>query len=150
MKIAIGNDHTGLALKRAITEMLVGLGHQVQDMGTDTDTSVDYPVYGARAARAVVSGECALGIVICGTGVGIGISANKVKGVRCAICSEVCSAVLSRQHNDANMLALGSRVVAPEYAQMIVRAFVESAFDGGRHVRRVGQMHALEEGGQLE
>lgn len=150
MKIAIGNDHTGLALKRAITEMLVGLGHQVQDMGTDTDTSVDYPVYGARAARAVVSGECALGIVICGTGVGIGISANKVKGVRCAICSEVYSAVLSRQHNDANMLALGSRVVAPEYAQMIVRAFVESAFDGGRHVRRVGQMHALEEGGQLE
>lgn len=150
MKIAIGNDHTGLALKRAITEMLVGLGHQVQDMGTDTDTSVDYPVYGARAARAVVSGECALGIVICGTGVGIGISANKVKGVRCAICSEVYSAVLSRQHNDANMLALGSRVVAPEYAQMIVRAFVESAFDGGRHVRRVDQMHALEEGGQLE
>lgn len=145
MTIALGNDHTALALKKAVIELLDELGHDYLDFGTNSTESCDYPVSGEAAARAVAEGKCDLGIVICGTGVGIGISANKVKGVRCAIVSESYSALLSRQHNDANMIAIGARVLAPEAAQMVVRTFLEADFQGGRHQRRIDLISAIEQ-----
>ncbi len=148
--IAIACDHAGPALKEEIKAMLAEMGETVRDFGTDTEASVDYPVYAARAARAVASGECEKGIVICGTGIGISISANKVKGVRCALCSEALSAKLTRQHNDANMVAIGARVTGPELAKEIVRVFLTTPFEGGRHQRRVDLVTALENGEELE
>lgn len=150
MRIAIGNDHTGVALKQALMAAIAERGHTVHDFGTDGADSVDYPVYGVRAARAVARGECDLGIVICGTGIGIGLAANKVKGIRCAMCSEPYSAMMARRHNDANMLSLGSRVVGAELAKMIVLAFLDNDFEGGRHSRRVQQVIAVENGGDPE
>lgn len=144
MTIAIGNDHTALGLKQAVIELLKELGHEYEDYGTNSTESCDYPLSGEAAARAVVSGRCQLGIVICGTGVGIGISANKVKGARCAIVSEAYSAQMAREHNDANMLAIGARVLAPEAAQLVVRAFLTADFLGGRHQRRVNQLSEIE------
>ena len=144
MTIAIGNDHTALGLKQAVIELLKELGHEYEDYGTNSTESCDYPLSGGAAARAVVSGRCQLGIVICGTGVGIGISANKVKGARCAIVSEAYSAQMAREHNDANMLAIGARVLAPEAAQLVVRAFLTADFLGGRHQRRVNQLSEIE------
>ena len=148
--IAIACDHAGPALKEEIKAMLVEMGETVKDFGTDTDASVDYPVYAARAARAVVSGECEKGIVICGTGIGISMAANKVKGVRCALCSETLSAKLTRMHNDANMVAIGARVTGPELAKEIVRVFLTTPFEGGRHQRRVDMLAALENGLEVE
>ena len=144
--IAIACDHAGPALKEEIKALLTEMGYSYKDFGTDTAASVDYPVYGSRAAYAVASGECEKGIVICGTGIGISISANKVKGVRCALCSEPLSASLTRQHNDANVLAIGARVTGPELAKEIVRVFLTTEFEGGRHQRRVDLITALENG----
>ena len=144
--IAIACDHAGPALKEEIKEMLAEMGEQVLDFGTDTSASVDYPVYAARAARAVASGECEKGIVICGTGIGISMAANKVKGVRCALCNEPLSAKLTRMHNDANMVAVGARVIGPELAKEIVRVFLTTEFEGGRHQRRVDLNAAIENG----
>ena len=144
--IAIACDHAGPALKEEIKALLTEMGYTYKDFGTDTAASVDYPVYGSRAAYAVASGECEKGIVICGTGIGISISANKVKGVRCALCSEPLSASLTRQHNDANVLAIGARVIGPELAKEIVRVFLTTEFEGGRHQRRVDLITALENG----
>lgn len=144
MNIAIGNDHTALGLKRAVIELLDELGHQYEDHGTNSTESCDYPVSGEAAARAVVSGRCQLGIVICGTGVGIGIAANKVHGARCAMVSEAYSAQMAREHNNANMLAIGARVLAPEAAQLVVRAFLTAEFLGGRHQRRIDQVAEIE------
>ncbi|MBR2406819.1 MAG: ribose 5-phosphate isomerase B [Clostridia bacterium] len=144
--IAIACDHAGPALKEEIKALLTEMGYTYKDFGTDTAASVDYPVYGSRAAYAVASGECEKGIVICGTGIGISISANKVKGVRCALCSEPLSASLTRQHNDANVLAIGARVTGPELAKEIVRVFLTTEFEGGRHQRRVDLITALENG----
>ena len=144
--IAIACDHAGPALKEEIKAMLTEMGYTYKDFGTDTSDSVDYPVYGSRAAYAVASGECEKGIVICGTGIGISISANKVKGVRCALCSEPLSAALTRQHNDANVVAIGARVTGPELAKEIVRTFLTTEFEGGRHQRRVDLITALENG----
>ena len=120
MRIGIGNDHAGLDYKVEISRHLKELGYDVVDYGTDSPESTDYAIWGEKVANAVASGEVERGIVICGTGEGIGISANKVRGIRCCICSEPFSAKLSRQHNDANMLAIGARVVGIELANMIV------------------------------
>lgn len=144
-KIAIGCDHTGIDLKPYVLEVLDEMGLPYKDFGTFSRDSVDYPVYGKLAAQAVASGECALGIIMCGTGQGIGMTANKVHGVRCVICSEPYSAKMGREHNDANMLAMGSRVVGGELAKMIVRSFLQSGFLGERHARRVAQIDAVDD-----
>ncbi len=148
--IAIACDHAGIDLKPHVIDVLNELQLPYQDFGTFTHDSVDYPVYGEMAARAVASGQCALGIIMCGTGVGIGIAANKVHGVRCVICSDPYSALMSREHNNANMLAMGARVVGSEVAKMLVRTFVTAQFNGQRHARRVDQIMALDAGGTLQ
>ena len=150
MKIAIGNDHAALELKNHIVDYLVKEGHEVVNFGTDTPASTDYPIYGARVAHAVANGECERGIVICGTGIGISISANKVKGIRCALCSEPVSAKLTRQHNDANVLAMGARIIGPAMAEEIVHMFLTTEFEGGRHSRRVDLITKLENGQTIE
>ena len=146
MRIVIANDHSSVELKQAVVAHLVELGHEVDNLGTDSTRSTDYPLWGAAAAKKVVAGEADLGIVICGTGQGIGISANKVHGIRCVICSEEYSARMGRAHNDANMLALGARVVGIDLALGIVDAFLTTQFEGGRHARRVGEINALDAG----
>ena len=150
MKIAIGNDHVGVELKNHLVKWLEQQGHEVVNFGTDDTSSTHYPIYGERVARAVVSGECERGIVICGTGIGISIAANKVKGVRCALCSEPVSAALSRQHNDANMVAMGARMIGPVMAEEIVRTFLTEKFDGGRHALRVDMILKLGEGESVQ
>ena len=150
MKIAIGNDHAALELKNHIVDYLVKEGHEVVNFGTDTPASTDYPIYGARVAHAVANGECERGVVICGTGIGISISANKVKGIRCSLCSEPVSAKLTRQHNDANVLAMGARIIGPAMAEEIVHTFLTTEFEGGRHSRRVDLITKLENGQTIE
>lgn len=144
--IAIACDHAGPALKEEIKALLADMGYDCRDFGTNTGDSVDYPVYAARAAQAVASGECEKGIVICGTGIGVSMAANKVKGIRCALCSEPLSAQFTRRHNNANMLAMGARIIGSELAKEIVRAFLTTEFEGGRHQRRVDMLAALENG----
>ncbi len=143
--IAIGCDHTGIDLKPSVLEVLAEMGLPYKDFGTFTHDSVDYPVYGKLAAQAVASGECERGIILCGTGQGIGITANKVHGVRCCICSEPYSAKMGREHNDANMLAMGARVVGTELAKMIVRTFLTAEFQGDRHARRVALINEADD-----
>lgn len=150
MKIAIANDHSALQLKKEVLALLEELGHTYEDFGTNETLSCDYPVFGARAARAVAEGRCDLGIVMCGTGIGISLAANKVKGIRCALCSEPYSAMMTRRHNNANMLAMGARVVGPELAKMIVSTFLSEPFEGGRHQRRIDQIAAIERGESIE
>ncbi|MBQ9796839.1 MAG: ribose 5-phosphate isomerase B [Clostridia bacterium] len=144
MKIAIGNDHVALELKREILQYLTELGHEVIDMGTYSTERCDYPVFGERTAHAVANGEAERGIVICGTGVGISLAANRVRGIRCVVCSEPYSAGLSRAHNNTNMLAFGARVVGSELAKMIVKTWLETEFEGGRHARRVQMLDEIE------
>ncbi|MCE5344018.1 MAG: ribose 5-phosphate isomerase B [Eubacteriales bacterium] len=148
--IAIGCDHAGIDLKPSVIEVLKEMGLPYKDFGTFSHDRVDYPVYGELAARAVASGECERGIIMCGTGQGIGIAANKVHGVRCAICADCYSALMSREHNDANMIALGARVVGTEVAKMILRTWLGAAFEGDRHARRVGQITKLDKGETLQ
>ena len=148
--IALASDHAALEMKAAVKELLDEMGLSYRDFGTDTEKSCDYPVFGARAAHAVASGECDRGIVICGTGIGMMLAANKVDGIRCVVCSEPYSAEMSRRHNDANMLAFGARVVGVELAKMIVRTWLTTPFEGGRHQRRVDMLSALERGEELE
>lgn len=147
--IAIACDHAGPALKEEIKALLTEMGYTYRDFGTDTADSVDYPVYASRAAHAVASGECEKGIVICGTGIGISMAANKVKGIRCALCGDPLSAQLTRRHNNANMVAMGARIIGSELAKEIVRAFLTTEFEGGRHQRRVDMLTALENGEEL-
>ena len=147
--IAIACDHAALELKKEIEALLTEMGYEYRDFGTYDTNSCDYPVFGARAAHAVASGECEAGIVICGTGIGMSLAANKVKGIRCALCSESYSAKLTRQHNNANMLALGARVIGPEVAKDIVRTFLTTPFDGGRHQRRIDLIADIENGKDL-
>ena len=144
MTVAVACDHAGIDLKPHVLEVLKELGMECLDLGTNSHESVDYPVYGAKAAQAVASGQCDRGIVLCGTGVGISMAASKVRGIRCVVCSEPYSAAMSRQHNDANMLALGARVVGSELAKMIVRTWLTTPFEGERHARRVGQIMDIE------
>ncbi|MBQ7144037.1 MAG: ribose 5-phosphate isomerase B [Oscillospiraceae bacterium] len=143
--IAIGSDHGGFQLKQEIMAHLDELGLAYKDYGTYTEDSCDYPVYGEAVGRAVSSGEAERGIVICGTGIGISISANKVKGVRAALCGDCYSAEYTRRHNDANVLALGARVLGPGLALKIVDTFLGTDFEGGRHARRVALIAELEE-----
>lgn len=144
-KIAIGNDHVAVELKNHITKYVEAKGYIVVNFGTDSSESCDYPVYGEKVARAVASGECDLGILICGTGIGISLAANKVKGIRAAVCSEPYSARLTRQHNNANIIAFGARVVGQAMAEMIVDEFLDAEFEGGRHQRRVDLIDKIEE-----
>ena len=146
MKIAIGNDHVAVDMKLEIKKHLEALGHEVVNYGTDSSERTDYPIYGERVGRAVASGECDVGVLICGTGIGISLAANKVKGVRAAVCSEPYSARLTRQHNNANIIAFGARVVGISVAEMIVDEFLNAEFEGGRHRDRVNMISAIEEG----
>ena len=145
MKIALACDHGGLQLKLAVKRHLEELGHQVADFGTHTAESCDYPDYAAEAARAVADGRCQMGIVICTTGIGVSMAANKIHGVRCALVSDLMSARLTRQHNDANMMALGAGVVGEKLALELTDAFLSASFEGGRHARRVAKLMALEQ-----
>lgn len=144
MKIAIGNDHAALELKKVIKAYVEDMGHEVVDFGTHTTDSCDYPVYGEKVARAVAGGECELGILICGTGIGISLAANKVKGIRAAVCSESYSARLTRAHNNANIIAFGARVIGEDTAKDIVNAFINTPFEGGRHQRRIDMITKIE------
>ena len=144
MKIAIGCDHVGFELKGKVIEHLKEKGIEVVDFGTNSTERTDYPIYGKAVAKAVASGECDKGILICGTGIGISLAANKVKGIRAVVCSEPYSALLSRQHNDTNMLAFGSRVVGGDLALMIVDAWLSGEYEGGRHARRVQMISEIE------
>lgn len=148
MKIGIGNDHSALELKAEIIELLKEKGHEVVDYGTNSPESCDYPVYGEKVARAVVNHEVEQGILICGTGLGISLAANKVKGIRAAVCSEPFTARMARQHNNCNILAFGARVVGGELAKMIVETWLDTEFEGGRHQRRVDMICAIEEKGE--
>lgn len=148
--IAIACDHSALEMKETIKKMLDEMGLVYKDFGTNSEESCHYPIFGARAAKAVASGECERGILICGTGIGMSLAANKVKGIRCVACSEPYSARLSRAHNNANMLSIGARVIGPEMAKMIVGEFLNTAFEGGRHQLRVDMITALENGEDIE
>lgn len=142
--IAIASDHGGYQLKEHLKAYLAAKGLTCEDFGTNSTESCDYPIFGKAAAQAVAAGRCETGIVICTTGIGISISANKVKGVRCALCSEPLSAEMTRRHNDANMLALGAGMVGLQLAQRIADVFLSTQFEGGRHQRRVDKISALE------
>ena len=144
--IALGCDHSALEMKEEIKKLLTEMGLEYKDFGTYDTASCDYPVYGYKAACAVASGECDKGILICGSGVGIGLAANKVKGIRCVTCSEPYSAMMARKHNNANMISFGARVIGPEMARMIATAFLTYEFEGDRHERRVGLLTKIENG----
>jgi len=144
MKLAIGSDHAGLVLKRELRRALDERQLVVEDFGTHTDDSVDYPDFAALVAQAVSRGDCALGVLVCGTGIGMSIAANKVRGVRAAVCTTEFEARMARAHNDANVLCLGSRVVGAGLATQIVEAFLDQRFEGGRHERRVQKIRDAE------
>ena len=142
--IAIASDHGGFALKQELIAQLKKDGIAFEDLGTYTEESCDYPVYAEKLGRAVAAGTYEQGILVCGTGIGMSMAANKIPGVRCALCSDCFSAEMTRRHNDANVLALGGRVLGVELAKRIVELFLATPFDGGRHQRRVDQLMALE------
>lgn len=144
MKIAVGNDHGGVELKNVLIKHLEKKGIEFCNFGTDTTDSVDYPEYGLKVAEAVASGEFDFGIVICGTGIGISIAANKVPGIRCGHCHDVFSARMTRMHNDANMLAFGARVIGAGLMIDIVDAFLGAEFEGGRHQTRIDKITQIE------
>ena len=143
MLIAIASDHGGFELKEKVKEHLRERNVKFVDLGTNSTESVDYPVYGKACAEAVASGKAERGIVICGTGIGISIAANKVKGIRCGLCTSVEMAKLTRQHNNANMLAMGGRILEKETAFAIVDAFIDTQFEGGRHKRRTDMLDEM-------
>ena len=145
LKVAIGSDHAGFDYKELVKKHLEEKGFQVIDKGTYSKESVDYPIFGEAVAQAVASGEADRGIVICGTGIGISISANKVKGIRAALCTNEYMAKMARKHNDANILAFGARVLGIDVALGIVDVFFETEFEGGRHERRVNEIKSIEE-----
>ena len=148
MRLIIGSDHAGLELKNKLLEHLGGKAYEVKDVGTHTTESTDYPDYAAQVASAISAGDADLGVLVCGTGQGMAITANKVAGVRAAVCADTFTAHSTREHNDANVLCLGDRVVGSGLACEIVDAFLAAEFEGGRHARRIGKITALEQGGQ--
>lgn len=148
--IAIACDHAALELKAEVIKMLEERGLEYKDFGTYSSESCHYPIFGARAAMAVSSGTCDRGILICGTGIGMSLVANKVKGIRCALCSDSYSAKMTRAHNDSNMLAMGARVIGVEVAKEIVAAWLDTPFEGGRHQARVDMITAIENGEMIE
>ncbi|MDB5478532.1 MAG: sugar-phosphate isomerase, RpiB/LacA/LacB family [Alphaproteobacteria bacterium] len=139
----IASDHAGFPLKQEVAAWLQGQDCPLLDLGTDSTNSVDYPDFGQAAAQAILNGNAVWGVVICGTGIGISISANRFKWIRCALCGDVETAMLARRHNDANLLALAGRVLSPDLARKIVQAFAETAFEGGRHQERVLKIDAI-------
>ena len=144
MQIAIACDHGGFRLKNVLIENMKAQGVEVVDFGTYSEESCDYPDYASKAAKAVANGECDRGVVVCGTGIGVSITANKVKGIRCALCHDVFSAKATRAHNDANMIAMGQRVIGEGLAVEILNAWLHTEFEGGRHIKRIEKMMALE------
>ena len=144
MKIAMACDHGGLRLKNVLKEYLLDNGYEVEDFGTNSEDSCDYPDYAGKAAKAVASGACDKGVVECGTGIGVSITANKVNGIRCALCHDVFSAKATRAHNDSNMIAMGQRVIGEGLALEILKAWLSTEFEGGRHVQRIEKMMAYE------
>lgn len=145
MKIAMGNDHSAVEMKKEIKAYLEEKGYEIVDFGTNETVSCDYPIYGEKVGRAVAAGEVDRGILICGTGLGISLAANKVKGIRACVCSEPFTAKLSRMHNNTNILAFGARVVGVELAKMIVDEWLAAEFEGGRHQRRVDMIMEIEQ-----
>ena len=145
MRLAIGNDHSALALKAEVIEHLRGRGVELVDVGTNSPESFDYAISGYRVARLVADGEVDGGVLICGTGVGISLAANKVDGIRACVCSEPYSAALSKRHNNSNVICFGARVIGPEMAKCIVDAWMDAAFEGGRHARRVAQVMEIQD-----
>ena len=148
--IAIACDHAALEMKAEVIKILEERELAYEDFGTFTTDSCHYPIFGARAAQAVASGKCDRGILICGTGIGMSLVANKVKGIRCALCSDSYSAKMTRAHNDSNMLAMGARVIGIEVAKDIVNAWLDTPFEGGRHQTRVDMITAIENGEVIE
>jgi ribose 5-phosphate isomerase B len=146
--VVLGSDHAGLRLKKAALELLGDLGHEAEDLGPTEPGSVDYPDYGHRVARAVAEGRAELGVLVCGTGIGMSMAANRHAGVRAALCRTAYEARMARQHNDANVLCLGERVTGEGLAAEILEAFLASEFEGGRHGRRVGKIEILAAEGQ--
>jgi ribose 5-phosphate isomerase B len=146
MRIAVASDHAGFGLKEQVVPMLAGAGHEVVDLGTDSPESVDYPVYAERAALAVAEGRAARAVVVCGSGVGVAIAANKIEGVRAVNAHDPEEAEMSRRHNDANVLALAGRRISAGHAELIVERFLGTGFEGGRHQRRVDQIARIERG----
>ena len=144
MKIAMACDHGGSRLKNVLKEYLLDNGYEVEDFGTNSEDSCDYPDYAGKAAKAVASGACDKGVVVCGTGIGVSITANKVNGIRCALCHDVFSAKATRAHNDSNMIAMGQRVIGEGLALEILKAWLSTEFEGGRHVQRIEKMMAYE------
>ena len=144
MKIVVANDHAAVNMKKEIMSFVEDLGYEALNVGTDSEESCDYPIYAEKAARAVVDGEADCGILICGTGVGISIAANKVKGIRAAVCSDVTTARLVKEHNNANMIAFGARIVGTELAKDIVKAYLDARFLGGKHERSVHMISEIE------
>lgn len=144
MKIAIGSDHGGFELKEELKKHLEDKGIEVKDFGTYSEESVDYPDFGKKVSEAVAAGEYDRGIVVCGTGIGISIACNKVKGIRCALCSDTYSAKMASMHNNANVIALGGRVVGKDLAKEIVDSYLKAEFEGGRHERRVNKIMDIE------
>jgi len=142
--IVIASDHAGLELKRHVAGMLAGLGKVVEDLGVEEERSVDYPDYAHAVAARVASGPEAVGILICGTGLGMSMAANRHAGVRAALCHDAYTAEMARRHNDANLLCMGGRVLGPGVAEQIVRVFLETPFEGGRHLRRVNKIELPE------
>lgn len=146
MKVSLGSDHAGLRLKNAIAAFLAKEGHEVIDCGTEGEASCDYPEFALRAARSVQSGESDRGILVCATGVGMSICANKLKGIRASLCNDLYTARFSRLHNDANVLCLGERVIGPGLALEIVGLWMRTPFEGGRHQRRLDLIRDMESG----
>ncbi len=144
MKIGIGNDHSAVEMKNQIKEYLESMGHEVVNYGTDSTDSCNYPEFGERVGRAVVDKEVDCAVLICGTGVGISIAANKVNGVRAAVCSDCATARLVKQHNNANIIAFGARIVGIELAKDIVKAYLDAEFEGGRHATRIAMFTDIE------
>jgi ribose 5-phosphate isomerase B len=147
MRVAIGSDHAGYALKAHLSETLVSLGHDVDDVGTHSEAPVDYPPICAAVARSVVKGEADRGIVLGGSGQGEQMTANKIRGARAALCNDLYTARMSREHNDANVLSIGARIVAPQLADEILTLWLTTPFEGGRHERRIAQIAEIEEEG---
>ena len=146
MKIAIGNDHAGYDMKLEIKKMLEEKGHEVIDYGHHSTDSCDFPVYGYKVAQSVASGETDCGVLICGTGIGISLAANKVKGIRCALCNDPVSARLTKQHNNANIISMGARIIGMETAKAVVSAWLDADFLGGKYQRRIDMLTAIENG----
>ena len=142
--IGLASDHAGFELKQYVKQWLEAKGWEYKDFGTFSSDSCDYPDYASKAAKAVASGECEKGVVVCGTGIGVSITCNKVDGIRCALCHDVFSAKATRAHNDTNMIAMGQRVIGEGLAVEILNAWLHTDFEGGRHVKRIEKMMALE------